>query len=291
MASLMDALKKKTSFVKQDFSKDDEWTISKDKSGNGAAVIRFIPSKDGELFQEVKSHGYKNPQSNKWFIENCPKTMDWDNLCPACEHAQALLGGRDYKSLTKDEQAKIKPFFTNTSYWSTILVEKDDANPENEGKIFKFRYGKKILEKILGRAGDDPLDDAIKGVNVFDPKDGASFKLVVKRVEGFPNYDTSSFKAPEALLGGNQKKIDALVQTGQEIGYMRTDKNFKEYSDLKKRFYSILGKEIPAQEEEVLDKPVTEESYDKPEVPDVSFDSGSDDEDLDYFKELSSSNV
>ena len=74
-AALLNALKK-TSVVKADYSRGDEWSITKDKDGNGAAVIRFIPSKDGELFQEVRSHGYKNKNTNRWYIENCSKTLD-----------------------------------------------------------------------------------------------------------------------------------------------------------------------------------------------------------------------
>lgn len=293
-AALLGALKK-TSLVKQDFSRDDEWAISKDKEGNGAAVIRFIPSKDGELFQEVRTHGYKNAGTNRWFIENCPKTLDWEQDCPACEHAQTLLAGRDYKGLGKTEQDQIKPFFASTSYWSTILVEQDPANPENEGKVFKYRFGKKILEKVAARAADDPLDDKIKGVNVFDVQDGASFKLVVKKVAGYPNYDTSSFKEPEALFGGNKKKIDALVASGHEIGYMTTEKNFKEYAELKKKFYAILGTASPQHKtaEEVEDT-TEKQSFDDPDPmsgvdTDTSMDG--DDGDLDYFNDLSNEDV
>lgn len=293
-SALLNELKKRTSVVKNDYSRDDEWTISKDKEGNGAAVIRFIPSKDGELFQEVRSHGYKNPVTNRWYIENCPKTLDWDNPCPACEHAQALLAGRDYKSLTENEKKEIKPFFANTSYWSVVNVEKDDAVPDNEGKSFKYRYGKKILEKIGARAADDPLDDSIKGINVFDVKEGASFKLVVKKVAGFPNYDSSSFKNPEALLGGDKKKVEALLASGPEIGYMSSEKNFKEYGDLKKKFYNILGinENIPTSAEK-LDTTTEEAKYEEPVTSSTSFDSGSEgeDEDLDYFKNLSTESV
>lgn len=284
-AALIGALKK-TSFVKQDFSKDDEWSISKDKDGNGAAVIRFIASKDGELFQEVRSHGYKNKSANRWYIENCPKTLDWEKSCPACEHGQNLLAGRDYKTLPKDEQDRIKPFFANTSYWANILVETDPANPENEGKVFKYRFGKKILEKIMARAADDPLDEKIKGINVFDHIDGASFKLVVKKVSGFPNYDTSSFKDPAPLCGGDQKKIDALIASGHDIGYMTTVANFKEYSELKKKFYAVVGLDQPAHStvDDIHDNSDTSDdvSYNN---EDTMSDSG--DDDLDYFQNLS----
>jgi hypothetical protein len=293
-AALLNALKK-TSVVKADYSRGDEWSITKDKDGNGAAVIRFIPSKDGELFQEVRSHGYKNKNTNRWYIENCPKTLDWEQPCPACEHANALMAGRVYKDMTKDEQEKIKPFFANTSYWANILVEKDDACPDNEGKVFKYRFGKKILEKIAARAADDPLDDSVKGINVFDLTDGASFKLVVKKVAGFPNYDTSSFKSPEKLFGGDKKKLAAMAEQSHDIGFMTTEKNFKEYAELKKKFYGVINVAEPAHKTaESVDTTTEKQDYEEPNVetstgsPDAS---GTGDEDFDYFSHLSNENI
>lgn len=276
----------KTRFAKSDFTDETEWILTKDKDGNGYAKIRFIPSPDGELFIEVRSHGFKIKES--WYIENCPKTLDWDNPCPSCEHANDLKGDREWDKLSKGDQSLIRPIFAKTSYWANILVEKDPANPENEGKVFKFRFGKKILEKIYNRAIDDPLDET-KGINVFDPIDGASFKLKSKKVQSYINYDDSSFDAPSQLCDGDSDKIDQLILSGIKIGELRSPANFKSYDDLKKKLMKLLGTTTVDAASTAVDESIPdskeEEKYDE-RVEDTSTDSGEEDDAYNYFKDL-----
>lgn len=277
----------KTRFAKSDFSDETEWTLTKDKEGNGQAKIRFIPSADGEFFVEVRSHGFK--LNDSWYIENCPKTLDWENKCPACEYAGSLKYGRDWDKIPKSEQTKISPIFAKTSYWANILVEKDPTNPENEGKVFKFRFGKKILEKIYSRAIDDPLDGT-KGINIFDPVDGASFKLKSKKVAGFLNYDDSSFDVPAPILHGDNDKIDALIKTGVKITDLRKTDNFKSYDDLKKKLARIVGASHVAPSADVAMDSKEETKYDSDQNFDnetsTSSDTGEDEDAFKYFQKL-----
>lgn len=283
-SALLNSLKKTSLAKSNKYGADDaEWRISRDKEGNGSAKIRFVPSPDGELFQEVRNHGFK--KNGKWYIQNCPKTLDWDNACPTCEEANQRVGDRKWDEIPKAEQDEIRPMFAKTSYWSNVLVEKDPAVPENEGKVFKYRFGKKILDKIVARLQDDELEGT-EGINVFDLEDGASFKLIVKKVAGWANYDDSSFMSPSPLKNGED-----VVKNGHEIGWMRSDKNFKTYEELKRIFDKTMGntsKDVPATAEEAVDNSVPKEdsNYSK-ESDDVDKTEGNDSDD-DYMSYLQS---
>lgn len=276
----------KTRFAKSDFGDETEWKLQKDKAGNGSAKLRFLPSPTGEYFVETRDHGFKIKDA--WYIERCPKTLDWENPCPACEYADALKKGREWDHIPESEQAGIRPIFGKTSYWANVLVEKDPENPENEGKIFKYRFGKKILEKIYNRAIDDPIDGT-KGINVFDPVEGASFTLRCKKVKGFFNYDDSSFGMPESLFGGDADKIDELIKSGQNINEERGEKKFSSYEDANKKLKRLIGgknvviPDAPPVKESHIDK--EEKQYDSSEGVDIP-EGNEDDDAFNYFKQL-----
>jgi hypothetical protein len=282
-AALLKSLQK-TSFAKSNKYGNDEteWRISKDKEGNGSAIIRFVASPDGELFQEVRNHGFK--KNGKWYIQNCPKTLDWDNACPVCEEANKRVGDRKWDEIPKAEQDEIRPMFAKTSYWSNVLVIKDPAEPENEGKVFKFRFGKKILDKIVARLQDDELEGK-EGINVFDNDDGANFKLIVKKVAGWANYDDSSFMAPSKLKNG-----DEVVKNGHEIGWMRSDKNFKVYEELCKAFNKVMGSSSTPTKtaEDYVSDDIPEDTGKYSKKSDSTENESTDDEDDDYMKYLES---
>lgn len=293
-AALLGALNKTSIVRNTNYDRVDEWNVTRDKSGNGSAVIRFIPSPDGELFMEVKNHGFKNDESGRWFIENCPKTLDWENGCPCCDHANDMKRGREWKTIPEAEQKKISKFFPKTSYWANVLVIKDPDVPENEGKVFKFRFGKKILEKIMARASDDEMTETT-GINVFDLVDGANFKIDCKKVAGWPNYDGSTWLSPSPVAKGKdaEEKMNEIVKSGHDIGWLRSDKNFKEFAELIKKFNSTMGTNVPATTaaEDVVDESIPDAEDET--VYDSGLDSNvsEDDEDLDYFSNLANENV
>lgn len=187
------------------------WKLTVDKDGNGQALIRFLPSSDNKLFVKVKNHFVKNA-GGRMFSCMCPKTYSSDADCPVCNTAYTMMNKRLWKTIPEDEQKTIKNYFSSDSYWSVIQVIKDDASPDNNGKIFKFRYGKKILDKIQIVSLDDELEGTL-GYNPFHPLEGANFKLIATKVEDWANYDRSAFSARSPWLNGNKKEIEKVYNS------------------------------------------------------------------------------
>lgn len=226
----------------QKFEKDpNEWTITTDKAGNGAAVIRFLPNKEenGDMspFVKIYSHSFQDPKSGKWYIENCPTTIghSYDD-CPVCRNNGPLFeAGKTDKAMADIASKRSRKL----SYWANIVVIKDDANPEAVGKVFKFRFGKKIFEKIQGAA--TPAMDEIKPIDVTDVFEGASFLLKVKKVSGFPNYDDSMFAPASELFGGDEVKLAKVYDTMHILNKIVAPDQFKSTADLDKSYGRATG--------------------------------------------------
>ena len=203
LASLREKMNESTT---KTFQKDDTrfWKPEVDKAGNSSAVVRFLPSVESDPYPYVilHTHGFQGP-TGKWFIENCPTSINLE--CPTCAANSALWnsGVESDKKIVSIRKRKM-------SYISNILVIKDPKHSENDGKVFLYRYGKKIFEKIKDLL-EPPAEFAdMEPCNAYDPYDGANFKLRQTKVDGFPNYDKSTFDAAAALFGGNDDKIAAL---------------------------------------------------------------------------------
>ncbi len=220
-------------------NKDDprSWQPTKDKAGNGSAVIRFLPVfSDDELpWVRMWSHGFKGP-TGKWYIENSLTTLDKeDPVGESNSYLWNVIGTEEAQKIVRDRKRRL-------SYTSKIYVIRDPGNPENEGKVFFFSYGKKIFEKIIDKI--QPSFDEDKPVNVFDFWEGADFKLRVAKVEGYSNYDKSTFADPTPLLGGDEGKLEAVVELMDELGPLGdlvAPNKFKSYDELKRRFIAVVG--------------------------------------------------
>lgn len=227
----------------QKFEKDPtEWVLTSDKAGNGAATIRFLPAKgeDGELVPFVKmyNHSFKDPATGKWYIENCATTIggSYDD-CPVCSTNGALYkSGKDGNKADADLASKRS---RKLSYWANIVVIKDEANPEAVGKVFKYRFGKKIFEKI--QAAIVPTIDEIQPVIVTDVFDGANFYLKVKQVSGFANYDDSVFGPVSELFKGDEEKLNAVWAGMHPLKTIVDEKQFKSKADLDKSYARATG--------------------------------------------------
>lgn len=213
---------------KKDYKDEREWKLKADDAGNGFAVIRFLPSCDEDCVGFVKkyTHGYQNAQG-RWFIENCPTTLGQN--CPVCE-ANATLwnsGSEASKKVASKRKRKL-------NFYSNILVVKDPASPENEGKVFLYRYGQKIFDKIKSAAMPDFEDEKpVDAFNMFD--EGANFKLKMKRVSGFPNYDSSLFDV-RAPISTDDEKIKEVYGKVYSLKEYTDPKEYRSYEDLKARF-------------------------------------------------------
>lgn len=247
MSSLM-ALKNKSSSVdkltaalekmtKKGFSKDERfWEPTVDKAGNGYAVIRFLdaPAVDGEdglPWVQVFNHGFKGP-TGTWLIDNCPTTLN--QKCPVCEHNSTLWnsGIEANKKIASEQKRKL-------AYISNILVVKDASNPDNEGKVFLYRYGKKIHDKIIEKLKPQFEDEV--AMNAFDFWKGANFKLKIRKFEGYRNYDKSEFEDPSALFDGDDAKIEKVWKASYSLQDFLKPSEFKSYDEIKTRLDAVLG--------------------------------------------------
>ena len=234
------------------------WKPTLDKSSNGYAVIRFLPASEGEDLPWIRqfSHGFQG--KGGWYIENCPTTIG--GKCPVCEANNEMWnsGIESNKNIARDRKRKL-------SYISNILVISDPSAPQNEGKVFLYKYGKKIFEKIEEKMHPQFQDE--EAVNPFDYWKGADFKLKVRKVDGYVNYDKSEFAAPMPLFGGDDSKLEAIWKTQYPLKDFTNPKEYKGYDELNRKFDMVLsgGSKAPKRAEEIEDSEETsEESWSAP---------------------------
>ena len=224
---------------------DRLWKLEVDKGGNGYAVIRFLPAPDGEDLPFVKlySHAFQGPGG--WYIENSLTTLGQKD--PVSEHNSELWNnGTD---AGKDTARKQKRKLT---YISNIYVVKDPTNPENEGKVFLYKYGKKIFDKLT--AAMQPEFEDEEAIDPFDFWQGANFKLKAKNVAGYRNYDSSEFASTSALLDDDDA-LEAVWKKQHSLAELVAADQFKSYDELKTRLNSVLGNRTQVrQDPEVVDE-------------------------------------
>lgn len=259
----------------QSESKGDDrfWVPAVDKAGNGYAVIRFLAPPKGEELPWVRiwSHGFQGP-SGKWYIENSLTTINQTDPVSELNTKLWNSGSEADKETARKQKRKL-------NYITNILVIKDTANPENEGKVFLFRFGKKIFDKI--KDVSQPQFDDEKPINPFDFWEGANFKLKIRNVEGYRNYDKSEFADSSPLFEGDDAKLEELWKKEFSLKEFTQKSQFKPYEQLKARLDKVLGfdGEVVRTKAESADiSPFKDDE--------VVLKSGVEDEDLDYFKSL-----
>jgi gp32 DNA binding protein like len=212
-------------------SDDRVWKLDVDKSGNGYAVIRFLPAPNGEDLPFVKlySHAFQGPGG--WYIENSLTTLGQKD--PVSElNSELWNNGTDAgKEVARKQKRKL-------TYVSNIYVVKDPANPSNEGKVFLFKFGKKIFDKLT--AAMQPEFEDEEAIDPFDFWQGANFKLKAKNVAGYRNYDSSEFAAPAPLLDDDDA-MEAVWKKQYSLAELVAADQFKSYDELKKRLDYVLG--------------------------------------------------
>ena len=236
-------LKKKSSNNLQFLQKELEKTVSSknvderfwkpevDASGNGYAVIRFLPAPDGETvpWAKVYSHAFQGPGG--WYIENSRTTLGEKDPVGEVNRQHWNDGTEEGKDIARKQKRKL-------SYYSNIQVVKDPKHPENEGKVFLYKYGKKIHDKVLAAMQPEFQDET--PVNVFDLWEGANFKLKIKKVAGFWNYDSSEFDSVSAL-SSDDTELEATWKSEHSLEAFTAADQYKSYEDLEKRLQLVLG--------------------------------------------------
>ena len=252
--SLTDKLIKQVEKLNDKGSNVDEriWKPSVDKSGNGYAIIRFLPEPEGcELpWARVYTHAFQGPGG--WFIENSLTTLGQKD--PVSEHNSQLWnsGSDANKDIARKQKRRL-------SYYSNIFVVSDPANPENEGRVFLYKYGKKIHDKITEAMKPEFADET--PINPFDFWGGANFKLKIRRVEGYQNYDRSEFSTPSALFD-DDAKLEEIYNKLYDLNEFTAPDKFKSYDALKTRLENVLGLNQPVKRP-VLDEELGGEDNDR----------------------------
>ena len=266
------------------------WKPSVDAAGNGFAVIRFLPAPDGEDIPFVKLYSHAFQGDGGWYIENSLTTNGGKD--PVAELNRRLWNsGRDSdKEVARKQKRKL-------SYYSNIYVVQDKANPENEGKVFLYKFGKKIFDKISAAMQPEFEDES--PVNPFDLWEGANFKLKIRNVEGYWNYDKSEFAAPSAL-SSDDSQLESIWRQCYSLQAFTAPENFKSYAELEERLNTVLGltpaAARTAQATRVMDEEEDEEfvtpapARREPALPKVAATVGAaeeeDDDALSYFARL-----
>ena len=270
---------------KKSFVDDRLFKPQVDKAGNGYAVIRFLPAPEGEElpWARVWNHAFQGP-TGLWYIENSLTTLNQKD--PVSEHNTQLWnsGIESDKEIARKQKRKLQ-------YYSNILVITDSSNPENEGKVMLYKYGKKIFDKLMEAM--QPAFEDEDPINPFDPFEGANFKLKIRKVDGYWNYDKSEFSSPSPIFESDDE-IEEVINKQYPLSEFVAESNFKSYDELKARLNTVLsgkqsagrsiGETIDEDEEDY--SPAYKSSAPK-KMDTVPFSKEDDDEDaMSYFQKL-----
>ena len=270
----------------QDNDENNYWRPEVDKAGNGYAVIRFLPTPpadgdDGLPWAKIYTHGFQGPGG--WYIENSLTSLNEKD--PVSEYNSELWnsGIEANKEVARKQKRRL-------TYVSNIYVVEDPKHPENNGKVFLFKYGKKIHEKIVSAMNPEFEDE--KPVNPFDLWNGANFKLKIRKVEGYQNYDKSEFDSATPLLNGDDAALEKVWQSEYSLKEILDRKHFKSYDELKARLEKVLGstsapKNTPAPVKQTTVESSAPSSIEDASIPEADVPWAEDDDSgLDYFNAL-----
>jgi hypothetical protein len=232
LEKLSEQLDKMASKGYSDPLKEKYWTPTRDSAGNGFAIIRFLPAPAGEdlPFVQVWDHGFQGPGG--WYIENSLTTLNQDDPVSKLNSQLWNSGSEKDKEQARKQKRRLK-------YHSNILVIKDSANPDNEGKVFLYAYGKKIFDKLNDLMTPQFEDET--PVNPFDFWEGANFRLKIRQFEGYPNYDKSEFDTSAPLFDGDDEKLEELYNQLNPLKELHNPKHFKTYAELEAKLHRVLG--------------------------------------------------
>lgn len=262
--------------------KDDDrfWYPATDKAGNGYAVIRFLPAPGDEdvPFIRLFEHGFQGPGG--WYIENSLTTLGKND--PVSEYNTKLWnsGIEANKEIARKQKRKLH-------FVSNIYVISDSANPENEGKVFLFKYGKKIFDKL--KEAMEPQFEDEEAINPFDLWSGANFKLKIRQVEGYRNYDKSEFGKPEPL-SEDDKELENIWKSEHSLQAFLDPKNFKTYEELQERLAKVLSEpSLPKAKQRAPEPEIEEEkapTFKASHAPSYAADEEDDDDSMKFFEGL-----
>ena len=258
------------------------WKPTVDKAGNGYAVLRFLPATEGAELPWVRywDHGFKGP-TGLWYIENSLTSIGQTD--PVGE-----LNSRLWNTGNDSDKEKARAQKRRLHYVTNVLVLQDPSNPANEGKVFLYKFGKKIFDKIMDSMQPEFADE--DPVNPFDFWEGADFKLKIRNVEGYRNYDKSEFAGVSSLYDADESRLESVYNQLHDLSEFTDPKNYKSYDELKAKLMKVLGEEATAGAYTVKQEMQINEPVSTPEpqrLEPVSADQLSDEDDtMSYFAKL-----
>ena len=265
------------------YADDRIWKPTVDKAGNGYAVLRFLPAAEGQDLPWVRywDHGFKGP-TGQWYIENSLTSIGQPD--PVGE-----LNSRLWNSGIDADKEKARAQKRRLHYVTNVLVVQDPSNPANEGKVMLFKFGKKIFDKLMDVMQPSFADET--PVNPFDMWEGADFKLKIRNVEGYRNYDKSEFASPSSLYDGDESKLESVYNGLHNLGEFTDPKNYKSYDELKAKLMRVLGEDSTLgsptmAQEQVMNTPAPEPEYKVAEPMTAESMSNDDEDTMSYFAKL-----
>jgi len=283
---------------KPSYADDRFWKLTMDASKVGEAIIRFLPVKDVDIYPIAHYLNHSFKQNGQWFWENCPKTLDMTKPCPVCEHAQPY-----WDEKTDASEAIAMKFSRKKNYIANILVINDTAKPENNGKVFLFKFGKKIYDKINAKLA--PNSELVEASIVYDLWEGQNFRLATEEVKDYVNYDQSAFYDAKTPIADTDKAMAVIFDMIYDLDEFTAENKFSSYDVITKKFNAVMKIKTtvqaePAKEEvketvndmvkEETDKPANAESKPSESKPETSddifdddiFDFGDDEDDITF---------
>ena len=265
------------------YGDDRLWKPTVDKAGNGYAVLRFLPAAEGADLPWVRywDHGFKGP-TGQWYIESSLTSIGQPD--PVGE-----LNSRLWNSGIDADKDKARSQKRRLHYVTNVLVVQDPGNPANEGKVMLYKFGKKIFDKLMDVMQPQFADET--PVNPFDMWEGADFKLKIRNVDGYRNYDKSEFASPSGLYDGDESKLEAVYNQLHDLSEFTDPKNYKSYDELKAKLMRVLGEDSQLgaptmQQEQVMNTPAPEPEYKVSEPISAEEMNNNDDDTMSYFAKL-----
>ena len=257
------------------------WKPQVDKSGNGYAVLRFLPAIEGEEMPWVRvwNHAFQGP-TGQWYIENSLTTLNKND--PVSEYNSQLWnsGVESDKEIARKQKRKLQ-------YFANVYIVEDTMNPENTGKVMLYRFGKKIFDKLMEAMQPEFADET--PINPFDMWEGANFKLKIRKVDGYWNYDKSEFESPSQLKPTDEE-LEAIYKKEYSLAEFLAPSNFKSYDELKTRLDAVLSGTVATktaaamvdEEDEVPFKP----DFKSEPAPVMATADAEEDDAMSYFEKL-----
>lgn len=278
--------------AKKDYSDARVWKITRDKAGNGYAVIRFLPAAEGNELPWSRhwDHGFQGP-NGQWYIENSLTSIGQED--PVGQLNGRLWNAGDDKS---PERAQARRQKRRLNYYANVLIVNDPANPDNNGQVRLLKFGKKIFDKLM-----DAMKPEFEDETPFDPFDfwkGANFKLKIRQDGDWPSYDKSEFESPSAVADGDDEKLEEIYNSLHDLSEFVDPKNYKTYDELQARLNAVLGdtsggvmrkaeeKKMGHEEEPSAGKSTPEETNHSDVAETSSADDDGDEDTMSYFAKL-----